>query len=196
MYLIFILVHPHLFHGLFDKVVDSVAVPVHLAESSIDDTVKLVQIRPHEGLLYRQKLKQNVVVHIDNKIKVAGPPPESFHLLINLKSTVRDSESQQQEILHFSEKFNQSWIEIDVEEAFIKISDKKGQFKLRLAGSFYIAPPLLNLLVLVLLETRDYCCVHLQKSHHDIAGWHSNTSLRASPLVGQCVSCADDSEYR
>lgn len=99
-----------------------------MAESGIDNTVKLVQIRPNEGLLYRQKLKQNVVVHVDNKVEVARPPPERFHLLVDLKSTVRDRESQQQEILHFSEKLNQSWIEVDVEKAFLEISDKKGQF--------------------------------------------------------------------
>lgn len=115
----------HLFHRLFNEVIDAVAVPIHLAESSVDDTVELVKVRSHQRLFHRQELEQNVVVHVDNEVKVACPPSEDFDLFVNLQRTVWHGESQQKEVFNFSEKLDQGRVKVDAEKAVVEVTDKK-----------------------------------------------------------------------
>ena len=121
--------------------------------------VNAVELCLHQRPLHLDKIRQHVVVDVDDELKVARLLPEDLGFAENLHGTFRDLNGglrltltvvEQLKVLDFPQQTDQSGVKIDAKHdsivaIFVPFTAEEGLLELVLAGVLQLLTPLLNL---------------------------------------------------
>ena len=119
--------------------------------------------RRHPG-----RTNHHLVVLADDDVEVARLAAERLGLLVNLKGSRGHLEAEQQEVLHLTQQAHERGVEVDGEELRVDLAvallgaREQRQLELGLRAALDVRAPLLDLLVLVVVEGAHRRRVHLR----------------------------------
>jgi hypothetical protein len=108
----------HDLHGLVDKGVNVVGVPLQGHDTGVKGIEHLLDAGLQQGLLDNKQGAKDIVVHVNGQLKVAGLGTVHIDLLVESRGAGRHLDVNQLQVLDFAEKTHEGRVEVNADEAF------------------------------------------------------------------------------
>ena len=108
------------FHSVVDEGVNVLRVPAEGIDTGLESVAHLLNAISQERLLNGEEGREHVVVHLHDKLKVAGLVPVNIYFSVEGLCGLRDVHVQEEEIFDLTEEGLQDGVEIDSDEAFFE----------------------------------------------------------------------------
>lgn len=143
-------------HSLVDEGIDILGAPLQGVNSGLERLVHLLNSVHHERLLNWEESCDDVVVHLNNKIKTTTPSAIGVDFVEKFLGTIRHTIVLEQKIFNFTEVPNEDRVEVDTNKALLSklslLTDEQILLELILCVLFDTSAPLFKLTLNVLIS--------------------------------------------
>jgi len=105
-------------HSLVDKRINVLRVPLESINTWLESLIHRLNTSHHQGLLNWEEGCDNVIVHLDNKVKTSSPSSVSINFAEKAISTIRNLNIKDLKIFDFTKVSHEDRVEVDTNEAF------------------------------------------------------------------------------
>jgi hypothetical protein len=106
-------------HGLVDKRVNIVGVPLELSNAGVKGIQHHLNAVSEKGLLDLEKGCEHIIVHVYSELKVTGLGAVNVYFSVKIGGTLGHFDVDKLQVLDFTEQTHEDGVEVDANKAFI-----------------------------------------------------------------------------